>query len=115
MRGEHNLEAIVELTPETFEEEVLKASGLVMVKFYAEYCADCRAMEPIYKEISKEYKDRIKFTRLHVNGGNPYTAIYSIRKVPTIILFKDGKVIDKIVEPLQKEFINWMEQILDRD
>ncbi len=109
------MENIIELKPESFEDEVLNTSGIVLVNFYAHWCGDCRAFEPIYKELFDEYKDRIKFTQLHVNGGNPYTARYRIREVPTIIVFRDGEEIERMVDR-SKTVIKWqLELILNKE
>lgn len=76
---------------ESFEEKVLKSPVPVLVDFWAPWCAPCRLMGPLMKKLAEEFEGRLLVTRLNV-GPNPITpAKYSIRAIPTLIIFKGGK------------------------
>jgi len=85
-----------------FEEKVLKADKPVLVDFWAEWCMPCKMIAPIVEELSREYDGRMQFTNLDVDS-NPSTAIkYSIRSIPALLIFKDGKPIDQIIGAVPK-------------
>ncbi|MEN3038700.1 MAG: thioredoxin [Candidatus Kryptonium sp.] len=93
---------IIELNDQNFEDEVLKSDKLVLVDFWAEWCAPCRMIAPIVEEIANEYADRLKVGKLNVDY-NPKTAMkYGIMSIPTLLLFKNGRVIEQIVGAMPK-------------
>ncbi len=79
------------VTDDSFETDVLKASGPVLVDFWAEWCAPCKMIAPALEEIGAEFKDRLTVVKVNIdeNPGAPNT--YGVRGIPTLILFKDGK------------------------
>jgi thioredoxin 1 len=92
----------VELTDQNFEELVIKADKPVVVDFWAEWCGPCRMVGPIIHELSDEYAGRVIMGKVDVDS-NPETASrFSIRNIPTLLFFKDGKVVDKQVGALPK-------------
>ncbi|CUS80618.1 thioredoxin [Candidatus Kryptobacter tengchongensis] len=94
---------IIELTDLNFEDEVLKSDKLVLVDFWAEWCAPCRMIAPIIEEIANEYADRLKVGKLNVDY-NPKTAMkYGIMSIPTLLLFQNGRVIEQIVGAMPKK------------
>ena len=87
----------------TFEAEVLKSDLPVLVDFFAEWCGPCRSLGPIVEELARTYEGRVKFFQLDIDQDRKTPTNYGIMAVPTLILFKDGEVADKITgfKPLQ--------------
>lgn len=89
--------APVHVSEKSFEEDVLKANEPVLVDFWADWCAPCRMVAPILEEIAKEQDGKIKIAKLDVDS-NPGTAQrYHVAGIPTLILFKGGQEVDRIV------------------
>ncbi|NLZ51718.1 MAG: thioredoxin [Thermoanaerobacteraceae bacterium] len=91
------------ITDDNFQQEVLEAEGKVLVDFWAPWCGPCRMMGPVIDEIAEEYGETIKVGKLNVDE-NPETAEkYQIMSIPTLLLFEDGKVVNKMVGFRQKQ------------
>lgn len=95
-------EHIVNISDETFEEEVLKSKIPVFVDFWAPWCGPCKILAPILEEVAIEYINRIKIAKVDVDKNNVTAANYNIRGIPTLILFKDGKVVATKVGAVSK-------------
>jgi len=101
---------IIQLTDDGFEADVINASGLVLVDFWAEWCGPCKMIAPLLSDIAEEYSEQVTVGKLNIdqNAGTPPK--YGIRGIPTLLLFKDGSVIDTKVGALSKtqlkEFID---------
>ncbi len=92
----------VDITDDTFDQEVIQASTPVLVDFWADWCAPCKMIAPIVNELAEEYDGRIKFTKLDVDS-NPATATnFSIRGIPTMLIFKGGQPVESIVGAVPK-------------
>lgn len=76
----------------TFDSEVLKASEPVLVDFFAEWCGPCKAMAPALEQVAEELKGKVKVVKVDVDASPNVTGKYGIRAMPTLMLFKDGKV-----------------------
>jgi thioredoxin 1 len=87
----------VEVTDATFDEEILKSDKLVIVDFWAVWCGPCKMIAPIMEEFASEYEGKIKIAKVDVDH-NPNIAVkYGIRSIPTVMFFKDGKVVDQVI------------------
>ena len=88
---------VLAATDATFEDEVLKADKPVLVDFWAAWCAPCRMVAPIIDEIADTYGSKIKVFKVDVDGNPATPSKYGIRSIPTIMLFKDGIVVDQVI------------------
>jgi len=86
----------IELTDSNFY-EVVKSGGLVVVDCWAAWCAPCRIVSPIIDELAKEYAGKILFGKLNVDMNPRIPAEYQIMSIPTLLIFKDGKLVDRII------------------
>jgi len=85
-----------------FKEEVLKSNLPVLVDFWAEWCAPCHMVAPVVEEVAKEYEGKLKVCKLNVDEGHNTASHYGIMSIPTLAIFKDGKVVDKVIGALPK-------------
>ncbi len=88
---------VLELTEKNFESEVLKSKMPVVVDFWAEWCGPCRALAPIFERLSKEFEGKIKFAKINVENEGALAGEFSIRGIPTQIIFYNGNEMDRIV------------------
>ncbi|MDH7498779.1 MAG: thioredoxin [candidate division NC10 bacterium] len=93
---------VLHLTQGNFEEEVLKSASPVLVDFWAEWCGPCRMVAPLIEELAKDYQGRLKVGKLNVDEEREIALRYSIRSIPTLILFKEGKPAEQIIGALPK-------------
>ncbi|MEE9911617.1 MAG: thioredoxin [Deltaproteobacteria bacterium] len=97
-------------TDDNFEGEVLKSDKPVLIDFWAPWCGPCKAIGPIVEEIAAEYQDKIKVMKMNVDDSQKSAAAYGVRSIPTLIIFKSGKVSDTLIGLVPKEkleaFIN---------
>ena len=85
-------EAIVHISDDTFEEEVVKSTTPVMVDYWAEWCGPCKMIAPILEEVANEYADKLKVVKLNVDDNPVTPPKFGIRGIPTLMIFKDGEV-----------------------
>ena len=85
-------ENTVKVTDDTFESEVLSASGPVLVDYWAEWCGPCKQIAPMLDEIADEYEGKLTIAKLNVDDNPETPPRYGIRGIPTLMLFKDGEV-----------------------
>ncbi len=93
---------LLHVNDKNFSDEVLKASLPVLVDFWATWCGPCRSISPIVEALAKEFAGRVKVTKLNVDENPATPGQYGVRGIPTLILFKGGKVIDQIVGAVPK-------------
>ena len=98
-------EHVSEVTDQNFDEEVLQSEKPVMVDFWAAWCAPCRTLEPTVDQIAQEYSERAKVVKLNVDENTEISSKYNIRGIPTLLLFKEGKIKDQIVGATSKDNI----------
>lgn len=96
------MSSVLNVTDNTFEQEVLKAEIPVLVDFWAPWCGPCKAVGPVVEDLSKEYEGRLKVVKLNTDE-NPMTAkAYSIKGIPSLFLFKSGVVVEQVVGAVPK-------------
>ena len=98
-------EAIVELSDSSFESEVINSEKPVLVDFWAPWCGPCRALAPVIDEISSDFIDKVKVGKVNVDDNPEISIKFGIRSIPTLMLFKDGKVLEQIVGAVPKSEI----------
>jgi len=98
-------ESVMDLTDQNFETEVLNSDKPVLVDFWAEWCMPCRMLAPTIEKIAKDYAGKVKVGKVDTDANRDVSMKYGISAIPTVILFRDGKVAQKFVGLRQeKEF-----------
>lgn len=92
-----------QFTDQNFDQEVLKSDKPVLVDFWAAWCGPCQMMGPIVDELAEEMKDKVKIGKLNVDENRETATNYSVMSIPTLIIFKDGKVVKQLVGVQAKE------------
>lgn len=94
------------VTDATFEAEVLKSSLPVLVDFWAPWCSPCRAIAPVIDELAGEYEGKVSIVKLNVDENPSSPAKYGIRAIPTLILFKDGEMVEQLTGAASKSSLS---------
>jgi len=95
----------VTLTDNNFEEEVIKSDKPVLIDFWAVWCGPCKIIAPVVEELAAEYEGKIKVGKLDVDENQQASIKYGVRSIPTLLIFKDGKVKDTIIGAVPKSQI----------
>ena len=95
-------ELIVHATDATFEEEVLKAEGAVLVDFWAPWCGPCKMIAPVLDDIAPSYEGKVKIVKVNVDDNQAVPGQYGVRGIPTLMIFKDGQNVATKVGALAK-------------
>jgi thioredoxin 1 len=93
---------LLQVSDKNFTSEVLQSGLPVLVDFWATWCGPCRAIAPLIEDLAKEFFGRVKITKLNVDENPSTPGQYGVRGIPTLILFKEGKVLDQIVGSVPK-------------
>jgi thioredoxin 1 len=93
------------VTDDTFETEIEKHSGLVVVDFWATWCGPCRMIAPILDQLATEYAGKVKVAKLDVDTNIKTASRFNVRSIPMLLFFKDGKVVDQIVGAVPRTHI----------
>ena len=96
---------VKEYTSDDFKSEVVESDTPVLVDFWAEWCGPCRVIAPVVEELATDYKGKIKFGKVNVDDNNMVASEYGVRSIPTLLIFKDGSVVNQIVGAVPKEKI----------
>jgi len=96
-------EAMIHVSDENFEQEVLKADKPSIVDFWAPWCGPCRALSPMVEELAATYKGRIKVAKLNIDDSPLTAEKLGVRSIPTLMLFKDGKLLDTLIGLVPKD------------
>lgn len=95
----------ITITDSNFEEEVIKSNLPVLIDFWAVWCGPCKAIAPIVEEIAAEYDGKVKVGKLDVDQNNNSAIKYGVRSIPTLLIFKEGKLINTIIGRVPKSQI----------
>ncbi len=101
---------MIAVTDDTFQAEVLEAELPTVVDFWAEWCGPCRKVGPIIEDLASENAGKVRFAKLNVDENSATPAKHAIMSIPTVILFKDGEVVDKLVGARSKaDYQSWID------
>jgi thioredoxin 1 len=95
----------VEFTDDNFETEVLQSNIPVLIDFWAVWCGPCKMIAPIVEELSGELEGKVKIGKLDVDSNQKTSIKYGVRSIPTLLIFKDGKLADTIIGAVPKTHI----------
>jgi thioredoxin 1 len=93
----------IEVSDQDFEQKVLKSSKPVVVDYWAPWCGPCRMMAPIFEELSTEYHDQMEFAKMNTDDNPSVPGRLGIQGIPTLIFFKDGREVNRIVGAVRRE------------
>ncbi|MFA6279465.1 MAG: thioredoxin [Bdellovibrionales bacterium] len=99
------------ITDAAFESDVLKASGLVLVDFWAEWCGPCRMLGPVLEEIAGEMAGKVTIVKMNVDQSPETPGKFGVRSIPTLVLFKDGQMVETKVGSIPKQaLVAWLNE-----
>ena len=93
----HGVAETMHLTEQSFDEALVATQGLVMIDFWAEWCGPCRAIAPVLEELAEASEGRVALMKVNVDENPGLAARYGIRSIPTILFFKEGALVDRVV------------------
>ncbi len=103
---------IINLTKTNFEQEIAGSDKPMLVDFWASWCGPCRAVAPVMEQLSEEYDGKAKIAKVNVDEEGELAAKFRVMSIPTVILFKNGQLVEKIIGARAKEEFSKM---LDRN
>lgn len=100
--GSNDMSNAVAVTDATFEQEIEKHDGLAVVDFWATWCGPCRMIGPMLEQLASEYNGKAKVAKLDVDSNQQTSMRFNVRSIPTILFFKDGKLVDTVIGAVPK-------------
>ncbi len=102
-----------EFTDANFQDEVLFATEPVLVDFWAPWCGPCRMLMPTVEQLANEYAGKVKIGKVNTDDNQGTAASYGITSIPTVMLFKNGQLVDKVVgAPPKQHFVNMLDKAI---
>lgn len=95
----------IEVTDSTFQNEVIKSDKPVLVDFWAEWCGPCKMIAPMVEELAKEYDGKLKVGKVDVDSNQQISMQLGIRSIPTLLIFKGGRVVEQVVGAVPKRML----------
>jgi thioredoxin 1 len=95
----------ITITDDNFESEVINSAQPVLIDFWATWCGPCKIIAPIVEELAGEYRDKVKIGKLDVDNNQETSIQFGVRSIPTLLIFKNGKIADSIIGAVPKAHI----------
>jgi thioredoxin 1 len=103
---------VLEVTDQTFEKEILQSKTPAIIDFWAEWCAPCRAIAPIVKQLASQYGDRVKIAKMDVDSNPSTPGRYNVRAIPTLLAFQNGQVVEQLQGANAKALESMVQKLL---
>jgi thioredoxin 1 len=95
-------DAVKSVTADSFDKDVLESQNLALVDFWATWCGPCKIIAPVVEELAKEYEGKVTFAKVNTDENPDLASKFGIRGIPTLMFFKEGKVLDQVVGAVPK-------------
>lgn len=96
---------VLELTKNNFDDQLKKTNKIILVDFWASWCNPCQILNPIINELEKEYQNKALITKVNVDNNQDIAKKYNIKSIPTLLFFKNEKLLDQVIGIITKEQI----------